>query len=141
MKYTLLLLFAFALGSCGIKYTASTLPEKQILFGEGGGFSGNVKEYILLENGQLFTRTTFAGTPEELPKVKKKTAETIFQELTPTIMEMEYIKPGNKYAYIQYQVDSSTNYRVVWSESDEKAPEKAVNYFDQLKGLVKPAKE
>jgi hypothetical protein len=131
---------ALTLASCGTTYTASNLPDKQILFGEGGGFTGNVKEYILLENGQLFTRTTFAGEATELPKVKKKTAESYFLKLE-ELKDMSYIKPGNKYTYVQYQVDSSTNYRVVWKDGDENAPESAQMYFEELKGLVKPPKD
>lgn len=141
MKNLLLTLFlALLLASCGTTYTASNLPDKQILFGEGGGFSGSVKEYVLLENGQMFTRTTFAGEVTELPKVKKKTAEAYFQKLQ-GLKDIAYIKPGNKYSYVQFQVDSSTNYRVVWKDGDANAPEDARMYFDELKDLVKPPKD
>lgn len=134
------LLIALLASSCGTSYTAANLPSKQILFGEGGGFSGNVKEYVLLENGQLFTRTTFAGEATELPKVKKKTAASYFMKLE-SLKEVSYIKPGNMYEYVQYQVDSSTNYRVVWKNGDENAPEDVKMYFEELKALVKPAKK
>ena len=88
----------------------------------------------------MFTRTTFAGEATELPKVKKKTAESYFLKLE-GLKEIEYIKPGNMYEYVQYQVDSTTNYRVVWKNGDENAPEDVKMYFEELKTLVKPPKK
>jgi hypothetical protein len=38
MKYLSLLLFFSILGCKSAKYTADNLPEKQLIFGKGGGF-------------------------------------------------------------------------------------------------------
>jgi hypothetical protein len=73
----LLLVFFF---SCkGQTYTLDSLPSKRIEFGNEGGFTGAKTTYILLENGQVFSKTALVQT--ELEKVKKKEAKKVFKEM------------------------------------------------------------
>ncbi|MEO6758357.1 MAG: hypothetical protein ABIO24_02805, partial [Saprospiraceae bacterium] len=51
------------------KYSAGNFPEKQLRWGSGGGFTGQVNSYVLLENGQLF-KIGKNDEMTELPKTK-----------------------------------------------------------------------
>ena len=53
------LLAVFSLFCCGCstpQYTPLDYPYRQLRFGSGGGFTGEVNEYALLDNGQLFSK-------------------------------------------------------------------------------------
>ena len=68
--------------SCsGPKYTQENWPDNRIVFGQGGGFAGSVKEYVLLENGQLFSRSGPETPYEEMTKAKRKSAKAAFELL------------------------------------------------------------
>jgi hypothetical protein len=140
---TLLTLYFLTFNACKtVKYTTDNLPAKRLMFGEGGGFSGEVKEYILLENGQIFTRTSFTTISAELPKVPKKTAMKMFEQTEALkIKELEFIKPGNRYFYIQINSDSTTSHRVVWGSAKDTVPTAIESFYTDLKGLIKPPVE
>ncbi|MDB2607065.1 hypothetical protein N9Y48_04745 [Zobellia sp.] len=75
MKRTLLfygLLFLTLLGCKSQQYTPDELPDKQLVFGYGGGMAGTVNTYILLENGQLFHTNSLTQETEELEPLSKK---------------------------------------------------------------------
>lgn len=122
-------------------YKADNLPTKQLLFGNGGGVTGAVKEFILLDNGQIFTRTSFAGTPTKLGKISKKQAKAIYASYDQKLKSIELIKPGNQYKYIQMNIDSTQNYRQVWGKPGETPPEEVLDFYEQLTGLVKGKKK
>jgi len=95
----LLLVFLF---SCkGQTYTMDTLPAKRIEFGNEGGFTGGRTTYILLENGQVFSKSSLVQT--ELEKVKKKEAKKVFKEMDKLVQsKFELNETGNLTNFIVY---------------------------------------
>ncbi|MEO0339551.1 MAG: hypothetical protein AAF242_10085, partial [Bacteroidota bacterium] len=86
MKKLLLLLSSiamlFGLSSCKTKqYAATSLPDKKIVFGKGGGFTGAVTEYILLENAQLFEHPFMQDSLVVMEAMKRKTCKQTFKAL------------------------------------------------------------
>ncbi len=121
-------LFAFILSiavltGCGAnKFNAGDLPEKQLVFGRGGGFSGAFKEYTLLENGQLFVRNNVEGNQQELRALSRGDARRAFKRFekaanidrsaSRSLQEM----PGNLYEFIAYRsVDGQ--FSMTWEPS------------------------
>ena len=45
------------LAGCSKKITMEKMPATQIIFGSGGGFTAQVKEYCLLENGKIVEKS------------------------------------------------------------------------------------
>ena len=132
------MIFACWLGFGCTTFKPENLPAKHITFGNGGGVTGAVKEYILLENGQVFTRSTFGSTPTELKKVKKGDAKKLYAEYEAQKMsELEFISPGNQYFYVQMNIDSTTNHRVVWGGAKGDPPAKIASFYERLVALVK----
>jgi len=129
--------------SCNIvKYASDKLPEKQLIFGEGGGFSGAVQEFIILENGQVFSRTSFTETPTEMKGIGKAKAKKLFKkaELL-NIAKRDFIEPGDIYFFVQIQNDAKSNHRVVWGDANHKVPEDIEAFYQELKKLPKPLKK
>ncbi len=117
-------------------YKPDSLPSKQLVFGSGGGMTGAVKEYILLENGQLFTRNSLTDKTEELSKVSKKEAKALYKEYEASIKELAHDEPGNLYYFLNMKSDSTKEHKLIWSGQGG-APDAAKTFYDALTKLVK----
>ncbi len=143
MKYlffTLLIsLFSFTCSSQ--KYSASNLPEKQLVFGHGGGFAGTTEEYILLPNGQLFLKSSMSDTLQALPNIKKKRAKMFFEKAVSLSMDtVAFEHPGNIYYFLNYYDEEGKN-RVVWGDMNHTPPPAIKEFYSQLTQLKKEPKE
>lgn len=139
MKKLLLLAFLalFFFTQCKVvKYTPDKLPTKQIIFGEGGGFTGIETSYTLLENGQIFKQVGVENTYQELKSIKPKTAKGIFEKLhSLQLYKMDIDKPGNLYYFLQ-EVNETIDSRVVWGAGDYVPPSSVISVFKDLKDLA-----
>jgi len=99
MKKTILFIIVIFVFSCcqTIQYASpESFNGKEIIIAEGGGFSGQTTQHIILENGQVFVRTTYPASLKELNKLKKKTVEAIFDRFGKLkIEETNFQHPGN----------------------------------------------
>jgi hypothetical protein len=113
---TVMLLLLSLLACKSKKVKADQLPAEIITFGSGGGFTGQVQEYVLLENGQLFHRARIGGELKELEVVKKKEARACFEKarLIPW-QELGAGEPGNLYHYIEYKTSEKTQ-KYTWGK-------------------------
>lgn len=120
------------------RYTTDNLPEAQIRWGNGGGFTGKESQYILLENGQIFAGGTAAkaldGTRRAKAKKLFKTAETI------GLKSLEFQHPGNTYKYIEV-MEGGKSRRIVWGDSQYPVSAEVQEFFQKLSELVAQPKE
>src|SRR5689334_19812805 len=78
-----------------------TLPAEwkgnKLQFGSGGGFTGAVHIYTLLDNGQLFSETGLVITgPKQLRKVGKTETKKLFAKAAKIAWgEKDISEPGN----------------------------------------------
>ena len=133
---TLLLLTVFACKTT--KYTVDELPDKQLYFGNGGGFTGAVNEYMLLDNGQVFKHDS--GDYTELPKAKKKKAAALFKTYYDLKLDsLQFRRPGNMYFYLRMK-DQDQEYFTSWGNPGI-LPDSAIGVlYDDLMGLVRKVK-
>ena len=136
-----LLCAALLAGQCKHpKYTAQTLPEDRLLFGQGGGFTGIETTYILLENGQLFKFTSKGQEPEELPAAPRKQGKRLFEAAEKLgLLETDFSYPGNMYSFIEYQDDGQKR-RIAWGDLEHPVEQKIKDFYDQLNQLVNQKK-
>ena len=79
MKPLLFLLSMWSLQAChSTQYSADQIPELQLVFGAGGGFSGLETTYILLENGQFWMQNGPGAHVTSLPSISKSKARQLF---------------------------------------------------------------
>ncbi|MBT2163108.1 hypothetical protein [Zobellia barbeyronii] len=140
MKRTLLftgLLFLTLLGCKSQQYTFEELPDKQLVFGYGGGMAGTVDTYVLLENGQLFHTNSLTQQTEELEPLSKKEASACFlkfEELS--LSETDFDHPGSRYYFLE-EVNQDAKHKVVWGASDHKPSERFLDFYKEMKNHIK----
>lgn len=110
---------------------------QQIIFGQGGGFSGQVVEYTLLENGQLFAGTNQEGFVDELKSLDKNQVKQIFGMCKKYGFEsLELDNPGNQYYYFITKEGDKKN-KIQWATGEKELPEELRILFGNLKNLTK----
>ena len=141
MKIVLLFSALFAAALLGSqchhpKYTATQLPDEVLRFGNGGGFTGAVTEYILLENGQLFKNASKAPEPMELACVGRKKGHKLFEAAESLgLLDVDFSYPGNMYYFVEFQDDGKQR-RVTWGDREHPVDPKIKDFYDQLSALV-----
>lgn len=139
-KFLLSILVFFGL-STGCK-TNVLSPEAykggQIHFGSGGGFTGDVKTYSLLENGQIFGKTSRGGDSwSALPRTSIKEAKLLFQQYNDKkFAELQHDNPGNIYKFITFK-SNDLEHVICWGGNKKKINEAVELYYRSLIELVK----
>ncbi|MCR9287855.1 MAG: hypothetical protein NXI23_10755 [Bacteroidetes bacterium] len=134
----LILCFPLLLANCKTtKYTPTTFPEKQIIFGDGGGFSGVITEYTLLENGQFFKKTSLEKEHQELKRLKKKEAIKIYeQKESLRLHKFDINHPGNLYYFLRL-TDEELDHTITWGAGDYNLREEIMDFYKVLRALIK----
>ena len=114
----------------------ATYTGKQLLFGNGGGFTGEAITYLLLDNGYLFRVTTDLRTTKEnytpLKKLSGKITQQLFSKANDLqISQNEFSHPGNIYYFIGIK-NKQTTHRITWGDPSYRAPADAENLYHQL---------
>ncbi len=110
-----------------VDYAGATLAV-----GKGGGFAGTVREYRLLDLGELFVKEANADTFQFVKKKNPRKAKRWFARLqTMDFAKMDYHKPGNVYQYISLKMDSTTH-RVTWSGGDPDMPAGVADFYNDF---------
>jgi hypothetical protein len=138
MRYVLCALIALSLFSC--KSTKNIEPNafegRQIRFGSGGGFTGAVTQWALLDNGRLWGAT---GAPnakmESLAKVSKKGVAKIFSMADSLDWSRPVNAPGNMYRFVELH-DGSTVKRMTWDPYSEGNFMGLNSFFETLKPFM-----
>lgn len=113
-------------------YTLDNLPDKQIAFGEGGGFTGKYTNWLLLDSGQLFEKSGIGGEYEQIGILQKKEVKSLYKmaDSIPADLMVKN-RPGNYNYSLNLQRDS-TKLAAEWSnESDIDAV--VLSFYKQLK--------
>lgn len=119
-----------------VKYSPDKLPTKQIIFGEGGGFTGVESSFTLLENGQIFKQVGVESTYQELKSIKPKKAKGIFEKVNSLqLYKMDIERPGNLYYFLQ-EVNEAIDSRVTWGSGDYVPPASVIVIYKELKEIV-----
>ncbi len=125
----------------GCKTTKHTIEEYKgnyLVFGSGGGFTGMVKEYWVLPNGQLF-KGNGGAHPMEEKKLKRRKIKKLFKKAEKMgLLQTEYNKPGNMYYFIKYKKGEEA-VELVWGREQQllnSSLDSLYNEFMQL--LPKP---
>jgi len=130
-------IFLSLFGCKSQQYTFDDLPEKQLVFGSGGGITGAVDTYTLLENGQCFHTNSLTKESKELESISKKEAKECFIKLKElSLSEMDFDHPGNRYYFLE-DVTSGSKHKVVWGSNDNKVSDDCLNFYKELKNHIK----
>ena len=90
---------------------ACSAQENYVVFGKGGGFTGEAIAYKLLQNGKVLKGSGLGEIKyTEYSKIKKSKARKIFAEVNALLAE-PFSQPGNMYYFITWhQEGNETSY-------------------------------
>jgi len=119
------------------QYTIDNLPEKQLVFGSGGGITGEVNTYTMLENGQVFYRSSLIDEHKELKSIAKKEAVAAFEKINDLhLSAIDFDHPGNLYYFIE-EVNGDEKNRVTWGSTNHSVDEKCEALYKELRMTIK----
>jgi hypothetical protein len=114
-------------------YTPYDYQGPSIRIGTGGGYTGQVREYCLLSNGQVFFGTNKEGFVNELESLSRDEVDQIFKNYSQlAFSELKIDKPGNMYHYLIYK-DGKGEHKIQWGAHDANPPRELSIYFANLK--------
>lgn len=140
MRCTILLCLCGLFFGCN-KYTIEKLPEERLHFGNAGGFTGEIREYILLlDNGRILFNNRETGQLEKIGKLKKEGLAATRTELAAIDFSTAQNKPGNMNTLLEYHVNGGVK-SMQWS-GPKNAPDQAAGAcFQQLMASVRALRE
>lgn len=117
MKPSILILFILIL-SASCKSSQTSLEDytgEKIILANGGGFTGQVIEYILLETGDVFRTNSLDKSVIHVTELSSSVTKQIFNNYNILqIADTDLNEPGNMYFYIRWQ-DGSNQHEVKWN--------------------------
>jgi hypothetical protein len=123
------------------QYTFKKMPTTQLIFGSGGGFTGMITEYLLLENGQFFQVDTYTQEKIEIKHARKSRTEKMFNALDKIdILKVECNMPGNIYYFIRYKTDA-IDHCLTWGDPAANIDEAIKKYHADLMQLADDCKD
>ncbi len=128
-------------------YTPDTFEREIISFGSGGGFTGEVKSFSILRNGQMFKNSsspTSSETGGEMMSLEDKVVDQLFLNFVNLkLAETQLDDPGNMYKWINYKENGNVH-SIKWGGKNEEVPKKLKDFYKILsqlanknKGLIK----
>jgi hypothetical protein len=128
-----------ALLSCkSVHYTPKSYNESQIIAGSSGGVSGTIREYCLLDNGQLFMSKGVDSEWKAMRKLKKSTTRDIFKKAGDLGLErLNFKHPGNMTYYLVIKQPPRSN-EIKWGESGISTPDSIKVFHHYLMTIFQP---
>ncbi|SFD82111.1 hypothetical protein SAMN05216167_107176 [Spirosoma endophyticum] len=120
--------------------TPATYQGRQILVGNGGGFTGFTTTYYLLENGKLFGRrsrdTTFTLIRQQTQVMTKRMFSRV--EIMCKIRKTTFSNPGNRYKFVRWR-KGKLAYAVTWGEAGKTVPASYPKFYDSFMAMIPTA--
>jgi hypothetical protein len=118
------------------KHTLDSLPDHQLRWGAGGGFTGKETSFTMLENGQIFKFVGVSGEKMELKAIKSKTSKALFDAVTSLELEkVELDKPGNMYYFLEMK-EKDTTHKITWGDDKNAVDQKVKDFYKVLQQMV-----
>ena len=142
MRFLPLLLLLFLVACSSTRYTSpAEYPDARINFGHGGGFSGMITEYTLLDNGQLLKKMIHEDSFEMVVTIDKNQTTQLFENYKfLNIGNIQYDQPGNMYKFIQFN-HLDADHRITWpgNQYPDQYPNLKI-FYENLKSLIPASK-
>lgn len=137
----LLLVLPFLLGcKSSTLYTMNSLPDEQLTFGSGGGFSGATTTFILLKNGQVFKRESLTQKTQEIAMTGAGKAKSLYKRAIKLGLDTLQIKePGNLYYFIGLKTEGVDN-QITWGSGDYDLSADLEAFYKDLQQVTKVTK-
>lgn len=120
-------------------FTPNTYEKVYITFGSGGGISGAVSQYYMLEDGKVYRKVEFKEEYTFIGKLEKKLVDQQFDSYKRFQLGDEAIDdPGNMYFFINH---SNGPNKLTWGGGNQEVNPIVKNLHLNLTRLVKNLNE
>ena len=111
--------------------------KKQVVFGNGGGFTGQINEYILFENGDLFLNNPVKQESKIIKTLTKTETKDIFEKIISLNLDKnQFIHPGNLYYFVKF-LSNGKIYEVTWGDNKFLVPPEVKEFYNFLMSKTK----
>jgi hypothetical protein len=135
------LILLLTLFSCHKKLMMEKIATPHIAFGSGGGFTGMVKQYHLLEDGQIVEEVKMNDSIHYnvVAEIGKSKAKEYFSTMKKMQLDsLHFNEPSNRYSFLSVPTkDSLVRNRIVWGHKDNGIPSEVQNFYQTLSGYVR----
>ena len=138
MRGLFFFLSAILLQACGgpKPFDISDPSQKYLTFGNGGGFTGAVTKFHLLEDGRVF-RSITEGEVVEIGKIDKDLAKQQFINFaTLNFSSLSIDDPGNVYYFLSHS-DNDKDRNLTWGGNHTEVPSNLKTFHLNLTKLVR----
>ncbi|GAB3641757.1 FAD-binding oxidoreductase [Spirosoma arcticum] len=120
--------------------TPASYTGRQLMVGNGGGFTGFSTMYYLLDNGQLFSRRSQDTVYRALGKLTAADTKRAFAtvETTGRIKKLRFNKPGNTYKFVGWKWGKQ-QYTVTWGAPGATVPATYSTFYDSFMSIIPTA--
>ncbi|GAB3335054.1 hypothetical protein GCM10027299_43750 [Larkinella ripae] len=134
-------------GGTGIAQTASagsrypfSYKNRQLIVGEGGGFTGESRAYYLLENGYLYAKSDTDSLYTRLGRKSAATTRRLFNELETgcRIKTTRFDQPGNRYQFVTWKKNRQ-EHTVTWGNERQPPPARFTKFYKQFMAQIPAA--
>lgn len=123
------------LAACSSTKDLKEFSKNQLLFGSGGGYTGEINKYILSYGGQIQKFNSLTGETTSLQPIPAKEAKAYFKTfLAHGFDTLEFSSPGNMTYFIGYKNDS-TEKKISWGGDQPPKPE-IKDFYNSLNQLI-----
>ena len=133
------MLLIFLLFSCNKKMAAEKMPTTRMEFGHGGGFTGAVTTYVLLDNGRIYEALSDEKNYKRLRKIPKDETATLYAECE-KLQTLKTDSPGNMYYFVTMKKGEEIPRRWIFGDPAIAPPAELEALYKRLVGLV-PSKK
>ena len=135
-KYPGFLLFAclsFLINCTPARVLPKNYKGEQLHFGQGGGFSGIITHYALLDNGLLFQKEYRDTNFIAAASWEKGFVKQMFQNYHQLERDkLDHYHPGNLYYFIEYHKTGEPVHRISWGESGYTPGDHIISFYNLL---------
>jgi hypothetical protein len=106
---------------------------EQLHFGQGGGFTGAVTSFVLLDDGRLFQKEYKDSTYSQLEKWPIEFVNQMF--LNYHLLHLDQVnhyEPGDLYYFIEYHSEENEMHRIGWGKPGFIPDENVVLFYNLL---------
>lgn len=133
----ILLVLTFVFVGCSSQEKLAKYKDVEIIFGNGGGYTGQEITYSLSSDGTLKMTDRLKNETVEITKLKANKTLELFEKLSElNIAGLEFNKPGNMYSFIQETKDGKSQ-KIVWGDGQEMPPKAILDYYQLLNSYIK----
>lgn len=106
---------------------------EQIHFGQGGGFTGAITHYALMDDGRIFQKPSNDTSFVLLDKWEQDFVRQMFKNYHQLALDkINHYHPGNLYYFIEHHQFNEPVHRISWGQSGHTPDENVITFYNLL---------